>query len=673
MSKQRYGVIFCCITLLTASLFSGRVGADRVPSTQQAPAAIQLEPVVGGLTSPVHVTSAKDGTNRLFIVEQPGRILVLQPGASSPTVFLNITSRVLSDGNEQGLLGLAFHPQFNVNHRFFVNYTRQTDGATVVAEYHASPSNPNVASTAETPLLTIQQPFPNHNGGMIAFGPDGFLYIGMGDGGSANDPDNRAQNIDDLLGKILRIDVDHAAGSVPYSSPSSNPFFGPTAGRDEIYALGTRNPWRFSFDRGGSHQLYVGDVGQGAREEVDIVTLGGNYGWRVMEGSICNPNFNGGACTPPPGSILPITEYSHTNGRCSITGGYVYRGARSALPTGTYVYGDYCTGEIFTLQNGAQMLLLDAQLRISSFGEDEAGEIYVVGLLSGTVDRISASPAFPPCEFSLSPKSQSFPASGGTGTIVVTTSGDCNWIAASTVNWINITGGSSATGSVPIHYSVAANTGQSPRAGKINVAGLVFTITQAAQSATPTLSSLRLSTANIPGCQSLTGTVTLGAPAPDGGAIVTLSDNLAAAKTPASVTIPAGATSKTFTITTTPVTSTQNGSVTAQLGAVTKSVALRVRPIGVQTLTLNPNPVVGPNPVTGTVTLECPAPAGGITVSLSSSNPTVAAPTASSLTIPARVRSKTFTIRTINVPASRTAIIKATANGISKSVTLTIN
>lgn len=671
MSKQLYGVLFCFITLLTVSLFLGRAGANTVRPIQQTPAAVQLEPVLGGLSSPVFVTNAHDGTNRLFIVEQGGLIKVLQPGSLSPTVFLNITSRVAQDGGERGLLGLAFHPQFSVNHRFFVNYTRQSDKAAVIAEYHASPSNPNVASATETLLLSIADPYPNHNGGMMEFGADGFLYIGTGDGGSGNDPENRAQNINELWGKILRIDVDHANGAVPYSSPPSNPFFGATAGRDEIYAYGMRNPWRFAFDR-GTNQLYVGDVGQGAREEIDIVTLGGNYGWRVMEGSICNPNFNGGVCTPPPGSILPIAEYSHTGGRCAITGGYVYRGARSSLPVGAYVYADFCTGEIFTLQNNVQSPLLDTERRITSFGEDEAGEIYVVGQ-GGTVDRISPSQTFPPCEFNISPKNQSFPASGGMGTIVVTTGGDCNWIAASNVGWIDITSGSSATGSGPVHYSVEANTGRGPRAGKINVAGQVFSITQAAQSATPTLSSLRLSAASVPGCRSLTGTVTLGAPAPDGGVVVTLNDNIAATSMPASVTIAAGATNKTFTITTTPVTTTQNGSVTAQLGAVTKSVALRVRPIGVQTLALSPNPVVGPNPVTGTVTLECPAPAGGITVALSSSNPAVAAPTVSSINIPARARSKTFAIRTIDVPASRTAIIKATANAISKSVTLTIN
>src|ERR1044072_3054064 len=177
MSKQHYGVLFCFITLLTISLFSDRAG-NSIASAQNAPAAIQLEPVASGLSSPVFVTSALDGTNRLFIVEQQGLIKVLQPGSSSPTVFLNITSKVLSDGNEQGLLGLAFHPQFSVNRRFFVNYTRQTDGATVIAEYRASVSNPNLAGTAEIPLLTFAQPFPNHNGGMIAFGHDGFLYIG---------------------------------------------------------------------------------------------------------------------------------------------------------------------------------------------------------------------------------------------------------------------------------------------------------------------------------------------------------------------------------------------------------------------------------------------------------------------------------------------------------------
>lgn len=343
----------------------------------------QLQPVLSGLSSPLYVTNAKDGTNRLFIVEQGGIIKVLHPGSTTPTVFLNITPIVLS-GGEQGLLGLAFHPQYATNRRFFVNYTRQTDGATVIAEYKVSAANPDVADTAEVRLLTIDQPFPNHNGGMIEFGPDHFLYIGMGDGGSGNDPGMRSQNIDLLLGKMLRINVDVPNGQIPYSSPPTNPFFGTTAGRDEIYAYGFRNPFRWSFDR-GTGQLVVGDVGQSAREEVDIVTLGGNYGWRVFEGSLCtglDPTLCSGG-----NFIGPITEYDHSGGRCSITGGYVYRGALSTLPTGSYVFADFCTGEIFLLDHGIRTVILGSGVNISSFGEDEAGEIYVVGL-GGTLQRL---------------------------------------------------------------------------------------------------------------------------------------------------------------------------------------------------------------------------------------------------------------------------------------------
>ena len=351
--------------------------------------AIELQSLLTGLSSPVYVTHSRDGTNRLFIVEQPGRIKVLQPGATSPTVFLNITAKVLF-GGEQGLLGLAFHPNYAVNRRFFVNYTRLTDGDTVIAEYQASSMDPNIADTTETELLVIDQPFANHNGGMLEFGVDGFLYIGMGDGGSGNDPGNRAQDITELLGKMLRINIDVPNGPVPYSSPPTNPFFGSIPGRDEIFALGFRNPFRWSFDR-LTNLLFAADVGQSAREEIDIVSLGGNYGWRVFEGTLCT-----GLNPPDPmciGSyIAPIAEYSHMGGRCSITGGYVYRGARSTLPVGAYVYGDFCTGEIFQLNpaasGGVVSTLLDTTLSISSFGEDEAGEIYVVGL-GGTVDRLT--------------------------------------------------------------------------------------------------------------------------------------------------------------------------------------------------------------------------------------------------------------------------------------------
>jgi uncharacterized protein (TIGR03437 family) len=343
---------------------------------------VRLEPVMTGLSSPVLVTHAGDGSGRLFVVEQSGRIKVLQPGASAPTEFLNLSTKI-STGGERGLLGLAFHPQFRINRRFFVNYTRAGDGATVVAEYRASASDPNKADTTEAVLLTVAQPFANHNGGMIEFGPDGYLYVGMGDGGSANDPGNRAQNVNDLLGKMLRIDVDRPGATLPYSSPADNPFFGETPGRDEIFALGLRNPWRFSFDR-VTGQLYAGDVGQGQREEVSVIVRGGNYGWRVYEGTRCT-GLDAGACVPA-NYAAPLFEYDHGGGRCSITGGYVYRGARQTFALGTYVYGDYCTGEVLTFQGGVQSVLLNAGGNISSFGEDEAGELYVI-VHGGTVSR----------------------------------------------------------------------------------------------------------------------------------------------------------------------------------------------------------------------------------------------------------------------------------------------
>lgn len=342
----------------------------------------QLVTVLTGLTSPVLATHAGDGSNRLFIVEQTGRIKILPSGGNTANLYLDISSKVLF-GGERGLLGLAFHPQFATNRRFFVNYTRQPDGATVIAEYHQSAANLNVADVTETILFTVDQPYSNHNGGMLAFGKDGYLYIGMGDGGSANDPENRAQNVDELLGKILRIDVDHAGAAAPYSSPPDNPYFGATPGRDEIYAVGLRNPWRFSFDR-STGQLYVGDVGQGAREEIDLVTKGGNYGWRIREGTVCS-DLDPALCGQA-GLTGPFTDYDHSGGRCSVTGGYIYRGNQQALSQGAYLFGDYCSGEVFLWQNGTQQVLLSTGKNISSFGEDEAGELYLVDL-GGTVSR----------------------------------------------------------------------------------------------------------------------------------------------------------------------------------------------------------------------------------------------------------------------------------------------
>ncbi len=356
----------------------GGSDATALPKNPTGPP--RLETILTGLDNPVFVTNAQDGSNRLFIVEQPGRIKVLAPGSSTPTLYLDLSGRVLLSG-ERGLLGLAFHPQFRTNRRFFVNYTRQPDGASVIAEYQQSAANARVALVNETVLLTIDQPFENHNGGMLAFGKDGLLYIGTGDGGSGNDPGNRAQNVTDLLGKILRIDVNGVGA--PYTSPRDNPFFGSTTGRDEIYAVGLRNPWRFSFDR-LTGALYVGDVGQGGREEIDLVTRGGNYGWRIREGAICT-NLDPTLCDRPD-LISPIVDYDHSNGRCSVTGGYAYRGNRGTLAQGSYLYGDFCSGEIFVRQNNTAQLLMDTAFNIAAFGEDESGELYVVHL-GGTLSR----------------------------------------------------------------------------------------------------------------------------------------------------------------------------------------------------------------------------------------------------------------------------------------------
>jgi len=370
-----------------AILLLAAAGGWPGPAAGDSP--LSLQPVTTGLTRPVYVTSARDGTGRLFIVEAAGVIRVLQPGATVPTVFLDISSRVGS-GGERGLLGLAFHPSFAVNGRFFVNYTRKSDGATVIAEHRVSGGNPNVASTERKRILQVAQPFENHNGGMLAFGPDDFLYIGMGDGGSAYDPDDRAQNPDDLLGKILRIDVDRRTPGQRYVAPPDNPFVG-IPGRDEVFALGFRNPYRFSFDR-VTGALYVGDVGHKKREEVAIVALGQNHGWRVWEGTRCTMQDPCDAT----GFTFPVIEYGHRNGRCSVIGGYAYRGPLGTLAPGAYVYADYCSGELFVLEAGVTRVgLLAPDLSPASFGEDEAGEIYVVDL-AGAVYRLVAGASPPP-------------------------------------------------------------------------------------------------------------------------------------------------------------------------------------------------------------------------------------------------------------------------------------
>ncbi len=349
---------------------------DRVSRLSEA--AIDLVPVVTqGLESPLYVTHAGDGTGQLFLVEQGGTIRVMDQGVLQGVPFLDLHNRVWTKGDEQGLLGLAFHPDHRRNGRLFVNYNRREDGATVLAEYSRRGQSLQVSPSTERILMVVPQPYLNHNGGMVTFGPDGYLYIGRGDGGSRGDPQNRAQNTQEWLGKILRIDVDRGR---PYAIPADNPFAA-SGGRPEIFALGIRNPWRFSFDR-ETGMLWLADVGQHKWEEVDLVIAGGNYGWRIMEGSHCyNPDHD---CNPE-GLIFPITEYGHEQGRCSITGGYVYRGRTMPALRGTYLFGDYCSGELFALSASANRklstaprVLMQTGFRISSFGEDEAGEVYIV-------------------------------------------------------------------------------------------------------------------------------------------------------------------------------------------------------------------------------------------------------------------------------------------------------
>jgi hypothetical protein len=442
-----------------------------------ASAQIQLIPVATGLASPVFVTGARDGTHRLFIVEQAGTIRVMPIAGATHSLFLDIRARVRS-GGEQGLLGLAFHPSYSTNRRFFVYYTRAADGTIVIAEYAASSSNPQVADATERVLLTIPHPsFANHNGGMLAFGPDGYLYIGVGDGGSANDPPNNAQNRNVLLGKLLRIDVDRQSGTLPYAIPLSNPFFGSIDGRDEVFAYGLRNPWRFAFDR-LTNQIWLADVGQGDREEVNTpIQHGGNYGWRVYEGSACT-NTDRTLCVPS-NYLFPVFDYGHTGGRCSITGGYVYRGSRGSMPPGLYVYGDFCSGEIFTWNGAAQQVALDTALSISSFGEDDDGEIYLVSL-NGVVSRIAGgNAAGAACAPTLSQSQLIVGRAGETATISVAAAAGCEWTATSTVEWITFPSGATGAGSGTLTVSVTPRSGWLiPRFGFVIVAGQAIAVVQ---------------------------------------------------------------------------------------------------------------------------------------------------------------------------------------------------
>jgi glucose/arabinose dehydrogenase len=351
--------------------------------------------VAGGFVQPVHVAHAGDGSDRIFVVEQAGRIRILDNGVVLPSPFLDLASvnppRLIA-GGEQGLLSVAFPPAFTAKRYFYVNYTRAPDGATVVARYRVSIGDANAADPAsEEVVLTIPQPFANHNGGQLAFGPDNNLYIGMGDGGSGGDPLNNGQSPGTLLGKILRIDVE--SGTAPYVVPPDNPFVGVVGYRPEIWALGLRNPWRFSFDR-LTGDLYIGDVGQGAIEEVDVQPAGSpggrNYGWNIMEGAGC---YNSATCATA-GLTLPVATYDHSLG-CSVTGGVVYRGTALPALQGIHFYGDFCSGRIWGLRKrgaGWETAGLpvpgNPPMNIATFGEDEAGNAYVANYANGELLEI---------------------------------------------------------------------------------------------------------------------------------------------------------------------------------------------------------------------------------------------------------------------------------------------
>lgn len=357
------------------------------------PANIVFIEVSTGLVQPVFITNAGDGSGRLFIIERAGQIRLIKNGALLSTPFLDIDPIVNSSGSEQGLLALAFHPDYASNGLFYTVHTVQ-DGSLVLSRFNRSANNPDLANAnSRLTLLTIPHPNnSNHNGGTLAFGLDGFLYWSTGDGGGGGDVPNNAQNLTVLLGKILRLDVD--SGSL-YGIPSSNPFFNdpnPTV-REEIWAYGLRNPWRFSFDS-QTGDLFIGDVGQGTREEIDFqpaASAGGeNYGWRVMEGSLC---FNPSSGCDQSGKVSPIAEYDHSVG-CSVTGGYIYRGSRYPLLRGHYFYGDFCTGALFSLQGSpaggwSVTPLGDTPYSISTFGEDEDGELYLADYGAGRIYQIA--------------------------------------------------------------------------------------------------------------------------------------------------------------------------------------------------------------------------------------------------------------------------------------------
>ena len=375
------------LTLAAGALTLLATACMTLPSNAQSQT---LSMITDGFVQPLSITHAGDGSGRLFVVEQRGTVRVVLDDTLVPQHYLDLQDRTRSQG-ERGMLGLAFHPDFVDNGRLFVHYT-DTGGTTVLSELRAGTADADMVDPAsERVILTLEQPYGNHNGGQIAFGPDGFLYLGLGDGGSGGDPLNAGQDLGTWLGTILRLDVD---GEHPYAVPDDNPFVDVDDALDEIWAYGLRNPWRFSFDR-ASGDLWIADVGQNEVEEVnrqDAGSAGGeNYGWRIMEGDACYDPPTG--CDPT-GLTMPVLTYTHASGwGRSVTGGYVYRGSDVPSLEGAYVFGDYISGRIFVAEGEGDdwtaRILLEPGFRIATFGEDEAGELYVADYQGGVLYRFA--------------------------------------------------------------------------------------------------------------------------------------------------------------------------------------------------------------------------------------------------------------------------------------------
>ena len=356
-----------------------------------------LEEIASGLASPVDIVCSYNSL--LFVVEQGGDVEIIENGQPRNAPFLSISVR---GGGEQGLLGMAFDPDYENNGYFYVNYIPATgSNRTVVSRFSVSAQSEFLADpNSELEIISIAQPYSNHNAGDLNFGPDGFLYIAMGDGGAGGDPENYSQNTGSLLGKVLRIDVSNANAAQPYTIPASNPFVGPGNPLDEIWSVGWRNPWRFSFDS-VSGDMWVGDVGQGAREEVSFEAVndpgGKNYGWRCYEG---NNTFNTQGCSDISNYVFPVFDYPTSGGNCSAVGGYVYRGSEYSNLYGKYIFSDFCSGRFWALTPDGQggfssELLLDNSMRPSAFGQGENGDLFVADLATGTIQKIVGEASLP--------------------------------------------------------------------------------------------------------------------------------------------------------------------------------------------------------------------------------------------------------------------------------------